>query len=317
MNFTGLKFYAHKNAPSMLVGAGIVGMVAAAIGACQATIHAADILEEHKRDMEEIHALRDKAIENGKDEDKTEDKVKKLTVARYVQTTKQLTKVYAGSVLLGLAGATFIVKSHTMMHSRNMKLAGTLASTLGLFNSYRENVRKDQGIEKDLAYLTGAEEVEVEKEVTDKKGRTKTTTEKVLMSDPDAKGNGYLRYMTSASPRWWNEDDKMMEINIQRAENWANDRLHSMHRLTVQELYDEFGFVTTNGDEGDYLSMGWIYDDTIKDHVKLNYCKTTLPGSDGSFVKAWAIDPNVARNIITTYHRRRAKALPTLKGAVA
>lgn len=310
MNFNSVKFYTKKNAPSMLIGAGLVGMVAAAVGACKATLHAADILDEHKEDMKALEEAKENALENpDKDNAEVEAKYKKLRYARYVCTGKSLAKVYAGPVLFGVGAALCVIKSHTMMYNRNLKLAGTLASTLGLFQDYRNNVRKDIGMQKDLEYLTGSKEVEVEKEITDKKGKTKTVTEKKMVSDPNSKGNGYLRYMTAASPRWWNEDDKMMEINIQRAEQWANDRLHSMHHLTVAELYEEFGFVVTNGDEGDYLSMGWIYDDLIKDHVELNFCKTTLPGPDGSYEKAWAIDPNVTRNVITTYHRRRSKMI--------
>lgn len=295
-----MKFFAKKNAPAILVGAGIVGSVTAAVMACKATLEVKPVLEKHKEDMEKIHELCE--------QEENQESKGKMTTATYVRTGKKLAKLYLPAMTVGALSITAILGSHMILSKRNAALAGALTTINTAFNEYRGRVISDQGEEKDYEYLTGVHEEEIERIVTDKKGKEKVVKEKIKVADPNAKGNGYLRFLTEGS-RYWNSDSQMMNIYLNKRQRWANDQLKSFGFFTIADLWKDFGFVIDNYDMGEYMTMGWIYDKDHHDEIDLDIRETKYLDEYGNERTAFSICPNPQRNVVATYNKRKVAAL--------
>ena len=90
INQAGLKI--KKYSPEILMVAGIVGTVTAAVTACKATLKVKDIMSEKEELQNDIH----KCLENP-DVDYTEEDGKKDLTTVYTQTGVKLIKLYAPS----------------------------------------------------------------------------------------------------------------------------------------------------------------------------------------------------------------------------
>ena len=196
-----------RNAPTILMGAGVVGVVGSAVLACVATRKLDSILEEKNKKIDNIHRKQEdeELRQSGKFTEK--DAKKELTIV-YMETGKDLAKLYAPSVIWGIGSLTALIGSHILLNERIVTLATSYTAILSSFNHYRENVKERFGEKVDFQLKHNIKTSEIEVTNVDEKGNTTTTKETIEYVDPkDYKYSGYARIFDESNPNWTRDPD--------------------------------------------------------------------------------------------------------------
>lgn len=249
-NRVGFKF--KKHSPEILIVAGVTGVAVSAVMACVATTKVSSILEETKDAVDAIHELSG----NGEtSEGYTEQDSKKDLAIVYTKTALNLAKLYAPSVILGVASIGCILASHNIIRQRNVALAAAYATVDKGFKEYRGRVieRFGKELDRELKYNIKAKEIE---EVTvDEKGKEKTTKKVINTMDP----NIYSPYsiVFDDGNTGWDKDPEITKFFLIQQQNLANDTLKAKGHLFLNEVYDMLGAQRTKAGQ----CVGWIYDE--------------------------------------------------------
>ena len=157
-----------KNLPKIAVGIGTVSVVAGGIDACRQTLKAPELIEEHKKKMEQIH----EAIELADRGDISYDASirRKDTFTAYAGTAVSFFKLYWRPITLVGLGFTSIFGGFGVLNARHVAALGAFTTVSDQFNDYRANVVKEFG--EDVDKRLAGETVE-------------TTTVKALVSSSD------------------------------------------------------------------------------------------------------------------------------------
>ena len=124
-----------KHSPEILVVIGVVGVVTSTVMACKATTKASDVIEEHKKEMDDIHFVAETKPEKYSEEDFQKD-----TAIVYTQTAVKLAKLYAPAVAIGAVSIACIIGSHNILTKRNAALAAAYTAVDKTFKEYRNRV---------------------------------------------------------------------------------------------------------------------------------------------------------------------------------
>lgn len=274
--FYKANFQLKKHSPEILVISGIVGMTASAVLACKATTKAGTIIEETKNSMHDLHLVSIAAGIESKNKDAfthediekinllkkredvksyTKDDLKKDTTITYAQTTVKFIKLYGPAVVLGIASITSILAGHNIIRKRNVALAAAYATVDKSFKQYRSHVVERFGdeLDKELRYNIKAKEIE--KTVTDEKGKEKKVKEVINVADDPNKYSDFARIFDEYCVGW-SKDPESNLVFLKQQQNWANEKLQSKGYLFLNEVYEMLGFPITKAG----ASVGWIYD---------------------------------------------------------
>ena len=249
--YNGVKGKVEKHSPEILMGVGVVGVVATTVTACRATMKLNDILDECVETRDKIKSVQ----ENPEYEDRysEEDAQKDLTI-NYVQTGVKIAKLYAPSVALGVLSVGCLLGSHNVMQKRNAALSAAYLTVDKSFKEYKQRVidRVGEEVEKEIRYGIKAEEV-VET-VTDEEGNETTVTETVNTMNPTLYSD-YARFFDAASPCWQNDPEyNLMFLRAQQ--QYANDLLRAKGRLFLNDVYEMLGLEKSKAGQ----IVGWVYD---------------------------------------------------------
>lgn len=248
----GFKF--KKHSPEILIVTGVVGVVASAVLACKATLKVNNVTEETKHNLDKIQD----AVVNGKNdagETYTEEDGKKDTAIVYAQTGLKFAKLYAPSVLLGVASLGCILTSHKVMRTRNMALAAAYATIDSGFKEYRGRVVERFGEELDKELKYNIKKKEVEEQVVDENGEVKTVTRNEEVMDPNLHSM-YARFYDDGCIGW-EKDAEHNLFFLKRQQNYANDLLKAQGWLYLNDVYKMLGITPTRAGQ----VVGWIYDE--------------------------------------------------------
>ena len=253
-NFHNVGFKIKQHSPAILVGAGVVGVVASTVLACVATTKVDSIIKEAEASKEKINECLEDAelINSGAYTEK--DASKDLTIVN-VQTGLNLVKIYAPSVILGALSISSIVASHHILSKRNIALASAYAIVDKGFKDYRKNVKERFGdrVDYELKHNIKAETVKVE--TTDEKGKTvvEDKTIDVMNKDLDQYSE-YARFFDESSP-FWEKDPELNLYFLKQQERFANEKLRAEGRLFLNEVYKMLGLPETKAG----CVVGWVY----------------------------------------------------------
>ena len=249
--YNGVKGKVEKHSPEILMGVGVVGVVATTVTACRATMKLNDILDECTETRDKIKSVQENPAYDDRYSD--EDAQKDLTI-NYVQTGVKIAKLYAPSVALGVLSVGCLVGSHSVMQKRNAALSAAYLTVDKSFKEYKQRVidRVGEEVEKEIRYGIKAEEV-VET-VTDEDGNETTVTETVKMMDPNLYSD-YARFFDEASP-YWQKDPEYNLVFLKAQQQYANDLLRAKGRLFLNDVYDMLGIEKTKAGQ----IVGWVYD---------------------------------------------------------
>ena len=265
----GFKF--QKHSPEVLVGVGVVGVVVSTVLACKATLKLSGIIEAHKKTVEQIHDVADKAsIQQASDPDNaldySQDDMKKDLTITYIQTGVKVVRLYAPSIALGVLSVTSILASHNILRKRNVALAAAYATVDKGFKEYRGRVIERFGERVDHELKHNIKAVDITETVTDEKtGEPKEVKKTIDVATWEDLGySQYARFFDEGCKSW----EKNAEYNLmflRSEQQYANDRLKSRGFLFLNEVYERLGIEPTKAGQ----VVGWIYDP--KNSVGDNY----------------------------------------------
>ena len=292
----GFKF--KKHSPEILVGAGVVGVVASAVMACKATTKLDDVLAETKDTVDKIHDVTEhpEKIPEGK-EYTVEDSKKDLTIV-YTQAGVKLVKLYGPAVVLGTVSIAAIIGGHHILRKRNIALAAAYTAVDKGFKEYRGRVLERFGEEVDRELRYNIKAKEIEKTVTDANGKETVVKETVDVADPNLTSD-YARFFDDGCTGW-TKDPEFNLMFLKDQQRYANDLFKSKGHLFLNEVYDMLGIPRTQAGQ----VVGWIYDE--KNPIGDNFIDFGIydiaDERKRSFVNGYErtilLDFNVDRNIL-------------------
>jgi len=272
---------AQKHSPVMMMTTGVVGVVAAGVLACRATLKVDEILKEAEHDKVKIEAASALPDEKYNEADKQQDlKVSRIKVAIAVA------KNYAPAIAIGVVSLALITGSHVILTRRNAGLTAAYAALDQMFKGYRSRVIADVGEEKDQEYRYDLVDKEIA--VEDETG-SYTKTVKV----PGANGRSdYAVCFEKGSTHNWKPEHMYNQMFLSAQQTWANNKLAADGHLFLNDVYRMLGFPDTPAG----AVTGWIDGgdgDSVVDFGVFRYDKEMgnmfVNGNERSI---W-IDPNV------------------------
>lgn len=248
-----------KNSPTLLFGAGVVGVVATVALACRATLKVESVLYDHEKDMQRLDDVSDHL---GGDE-----KVLQAKALIYTKTTVNLTKLYGPAFLVGVGSIACLTGSHHIMSQRNASLMAAYKVLEKGYEQYRKRVVDDLGADKDREYRFGSTDVEIVEE-TDK-GQKITHIKRM---DQDGLPSPYGRLFDQSSTSWNDRPDYNV-VFLRCQQSYLNDKLRARGHVFLNEVYDALGLDRSkegavvgwiwNGDGDNYIDFG-LFDKEMK-----------------------------------------------------
>lgn len=233
---------ARKNSPTVLFGAGVVGVVATVVTASRATLKLHTITDEAKENLATARELHDKGHLQYSEKDYRHD-----VAIIYVRSAVAITKLYGPALTLGVLSVGSLAGSHQILSKRNASLVAAYAALEKGFNEYRGRVIELVGPDKERELRYGAEQREFVEE-TDT-GPQVTREMRVASGTPSI----YARFFDQLCPSWSKEAEyNLMFLRCQQ--NWANDRLHARGHVFLNEVYDMLGVPRSKAG----AVVGWV-----------------------------------------------------------
>ena len=246
-------FKIKKASPEIMVVAGVVGVVTSTVMACKATTKVNDILEETRKQVDDVHNVLDSDVVS-EDEYNNDDAKKDLAII-YTQTGVKLIKLYAPSVIVGALSITGILASHKILKKRNVALTAAYATIDRSFKEYRGRVVERFGKELDRELRYNIKAQEIEEKTVDKDGNETVEKKTICVVDPNMYSD-YARIFDNGSMGWTKDPEyNLMFLKLQQ--NQANDRLRAQGYLFLNDVYDMLGIPRTKAGQ----IVGWIYDE--------------------------------------------------------
>ena len=246
-------FKIKKASPEIMVVAGVVGVVTSTVMACKATTKVNDILEETRKQVDDVHNVLDSDVVS--EDEYTNDDAKKDLAIIYTQTGVKLIKLYAPSVIVGALSITGILASHKILKKRNVALTAAYATIDRSFKEYRGRVVERFGKELDRELRYNIKAQEIEEKTVDKDGNETVEKKTISVVDPNMYSD-YARIFDNGSMGWTKDPEyNLMFLKLQQ--NQANDRLRAQGYLFLNDVYDMLGIPRTKAGQ----IVGWIYDE--------------------------------------------------------
>lgn len=247
-----------KCSPELLVGAGIVGVVGAAVWACVSTTKVNDILEDHQIALDTVKA--------NVTEDTDPKEYRKDVAGVYIHTGLEMARLYGPAVALGGLSIGCIVTSNHIHRKRNAALAGAYALEFNNFKKYRDKIIEKYGedIDKEIRY--GVKNEKFDKNVVDEKtGKEKKTKENVKLTE-GIECDEYSVFFDELNPNYVKDAEYNLEF-LRRKEEYANALLRRDKFISLNDVYDLIG--APRKECGQFI--GWTYDpmDPADDIFKL------------------------------------------------
>lgn len=253
--FHKVGFKLKKHSPEILVGAGIVGGVGAAVMACKATTKAGDVLEQFHKSLDQVHEAAELAETNEKvREQYTEEDIRKDTVIVYANAAKEFAKLYGPAVILGAVSITAILAGHNITRKRNVALTAAYAAVDKGFKEYRNRVvdRFGEDMDRELRYNVKAKEIE---ETTKDPKTGEEKTEKKIVSTANPSYGPYTKCYGELCDTYSKDYNHNLTFLLQQ-QRYANQKLKSEGYLAWNDVLYSLGIPKVP--EGQV--MGWVYD---------------------------------------------------------
>ena len=246
-------FKIKKASPEIMVVAGVVGVVTSTVMACKATTKVNDILEDTRKQVDDVHNVLDSDVVS--EDEYTNDDAKKDLAIIYTQAGVKLIKLYAPSVIVGALSITGILASHKILKKRNVALTAAYATIDRSFKEYRGRVVERFGKELDRELRYNIKAQEIEEKTVDKDGNETVEKKTISVVDPNMYSD-YARIFDNGSMGWTKDPEyNLMFLKLQQ--NQANDRLRAQGYLFLNDVYDMLGIPRTKAGQ----IVGWIYDE--------------------------------------------------------
>jgi Family of unknown function (DUF6353) len=234
-----------KNSPHIFFAAGVAGSIASTVLACRATLKLSATLDEIQSDIALLKPRVDHpelTTESLTTEDAVVEHTKTIYV--YVHSSLKIVKLYGPAILLGAASIGLLTGSHVQMTRRNSALMAAYAAVAKAYDDYRERVREELGVEKELdIYHAAKTEIVKDADGNEIKGK---------VADPN-KYSPYAKFFDEYSDEW-KRDPELNRMFVQCQQNYLNDRLKAYGHVFLNEAYDCLGIPRTSAG----AVVGWL-----------------------------------------------------------
>lgn len=273
---------AQKNSPAIMLGAGVGMGILAAVKACQATLKLEDVIIHAQKDLDTLQEVSE--VRPDKYPAKKRDEYKR---AVRIRMAKDVAKLYAPAVGLGVISIALLTGSHVVLTKRNAGLAAAYAVLDKGFNEYRERVRSELGPEKDQEFRYGSRTKEIVEE-----GENGHEVRQVKRNTVTGK-SVYARYFDENNPNW-QRNPLANRTFVQVQQDYANDKLIANGHLFLNEVYDLLGMERTP--EGS--QVGWIKGGKYEKDGYVDFCldwaspemRDFMNGDEGSVLLDFNVD---------------------------
>jgi hypothetical protein len=260
--------YLQKHSPEILLGAGLIGMVATVIMASKATLKANDIVEETKRSLNVIDNAKINGTTAGMAPYSVEDAMKDKAIV-YVQTGLKFGQLYGPAASVGLLSLTAILASHGVMRKRQVALVAAYNLLKEGYDNYRRRVVEDLGEETDKNYYLGLkDESHTETEVDGEGNKKKVKKTNKALYDKHMAPSIYSRFFDESNPMW-RTDRTLNKAFLIAQQNYLNDVLIIRGHVYLNEAYERLGFDHTEAG----AIVGWVLKDpeSMKEEGRAGY----------------------------------------------
>jgi hypothetical protein len=233
---------AEKHSPTILFGAGIIGVVVTVVLASKATLKLEEVLEETQAKVKDAQALNRMQREDYSDRDYRQD-----VAYIHIRSALHISKLYGPAFVAGVISVGCLAGSHQILSRRNAGLMAAYAAVEKGFAQYRDRVLAEVGPDKEREFRYGKETREIVEE-TDHGPEVTTVTQ----ADPNAH-SVYAKFFDQFSSSWEREAE-YNRIFLQCQQNYANDKLRARGHLFLNEVYDMLGIERTKAG----AVVGWV-----------------------------------------------------------
>lgn len=232
-----------KNSPAIMFGAGVATAVVATITACKSTLKVEEVLSNAEKTRSEMQMLSvDKPKQYSVDDLKKDERLLKVHVAR------DLTKLYAVPVTLGVVSIGLLTGAHVVLTKRNVALTAAYVGLDRVFNEYRNRVRNELGDEKDKEFRYGVKHKEVVEETG--QGHVVETVKRVGVEGVRSQ----YAVLFDSNNKNWQPQAEYNRTFIQLNQCWANEKLRAKGHLFLNEVYIQLGMEPTPAGQ----IVGWV-----------------------------------------------------------
>lgn len=218
-----------KNSPTLLFGAGVVGVIVTVVLASRATLRMEEVIDETQTKLDAARDLHAKGHASYTDNDYKQD-----VALIYAQSAGNVTKLYAPSIVVGVLSIGALSGSHIILTRRNVAVTAAYAAVEKGFSEYRARVLNDVGEDKEREYRYGTINQLVTKKT--KKGEVVETVKRV---GPDG-ASIYARFFDNRSSSW-NPQPEYNMMFLRAQQNYANDKLQARGHVLLNDVYDSLG----------------------------------------------------------------------------
>lgn len=258
-----------RNAPTLAIGAGVVGLVGAIYLSGRAAIQSQSIIEDYKKEMkdEDEAYLELKKIEMDEPERyaKLVEKHGEVNEQSHVVSKIGITMRFAGKVLrvygptIALAGLSIasIVYGRNAFQKRLASVAAALQVTNATFERYRKSVAEAHGEEAEADLYKSSVKKHLER-----MGNQIDSIEDAQDARNNVSRTVFARWFDQTNANWTNKPGEN-RMFIASSQNYFNDILQRRGYVFLNEVYTHLGFQPVP--EGQ--TMGWIVNDDYPDTV--------------------------------------------------
>lgn len=278
----GLK--AKDKSPEILLGAGIVGVIAGAVLLCKETLKSKDILDETKETIENYPTPEEGDEELKKGYDKEIKKIKAKSKLKIVKT-------YIPGVTVEVLSIVSIISSNRELKKRNLSLASAYAVLDETYKRYRKNVIEKYGEDVDGELLHDIRKETIEEETTDEKGKTKKTKKTINVASGLSE-YGIVLDRTDTHGIFNPQDIKYTVQVLTGEQNYVNDLLRVRKWVTLNQVYERLGVEPTKAGN----VVGWVYEENNKEgdnYIDFKITPTYKQNEMGNFEEVVLLDFNV------------------------
>jgi uncharacterized protein DUF6353 len=230
----------NASSPTLLVVAGVGGLVATAFLASKASRKLDPILIEHQaRRVEVKHNLTDKGRVQ-----------QRALLGVYVDTSAKLTKLYGPTLFVGTASVVSVLGGHKILRGRQIATMAAYSGLLEQFQSYRKRIADTLGEEVEKGIYEGARGEWLED--PNHKGEYKLHP----VFDKDSTDH-YLRPWYDETNPNWVRNAQANYLFLKGVQQHMNIRLQIKGHVFLNEVFDALGIPRTR--EG--VVAGWLYED--------------------------------------------------------
>ena len=242
-----------KKKPEILLGAGIICGVGAIGMAFKAGTKAQEIKEISKKEIAEVHEVRDNPkipVDVYSDED-----YKKDLIIAYGRAAGRVAKVALPVFVLANLSLAFILKSNGMYKARAAAFGLAYSGLSEQFEKYRSRVIADHGEETDKLYANDLfkKDIEIEDGVNSKGEPKVKKVKNATIANGNMPESQYARFFDSSSRSWSPvAEDNLVFLRSQQ--NYFNDMLATHGHVFLNDVYEALGIPKTEA--GQYV--GWM-----------------------------------------------------------